>query len=765
MKPVVSAFFLFFLGVPLLAPAAPDLAEVRKTVEAAKALSMDVSVVILEPGGTAILQEAPTQSVKPASNNKLFTAAAALELLGPDFRTSTVLQLTQPKQPDGTVPGHLVVHGYGDPSLSGRFEADSTDSTAPLRRMADVLKSAGIQSIQGDLIVDDSFFSGPSFHPLWPGGERGEWYSAEVSALAFNDNCVDLRWSGEGLSPSDLAKVDLIPATNYVRLTNEVRVAARGRPASRNYRRGADSNAFMVTGQIGLDQTTIDSAAIHDGALWFGHNLRDVLTSSGITLTGVVRRPFGPEESLLGPPELTWSFPSPPLSILLQPINRNSQNFYSECVLKMLAALPQTRDLCPQTTAPYGSWERGAAIASQAIARILGDSEGPGMVDGSGLSHRNRTTALQLARLTHAMTYSRHHAVYQDSLAVGATRGSLRRRFTQTTETRTLGATIYGKTGLIAGVRALTGMIPTPSGPYVFSIVLNNIQPDAANSAVARMDDIALALARTVAEDPGRTGRHPFSDREPVTAGPLQVSPRTTPIPLPNPPPDFAKEKILNETSQLWFARMALFEEQTSTPQALTTGGIVLLGDSLTERFPTEDLLPQLPIVNRGIGGDKVGGWSYLGLLDRLPISIVAPQPRAIVLQISSNDLLFANTPWENLQPNYLLLLDRIQQLAPQARLILVTTPPTRGRHAKANPAINRMNELIRRTALERKLDLIDLHAALVDDKGELAAPLAAVDDVHLSENGYRVYARLLRPILRATMAMTDFHRGQHQQP
>ena len=89
--------------------------------------------------------------------------------------------------------------------------------------------AAGITSITGRVVADDSYFDEVYFHPSWYAGERGEWYSAEVSALAFNDNCVDVSWSAKGKLPGSKASYSLNPNTSYVDFSSVVEVAAKGR--------------------------------------------------------------------------------------------------------------------------------------------------------------------------------------------------------------------------------------------------------------------------------------------------------------------------------------------------------------------------------------------------------------------------------------------------------------------------------------------------------------------------------------------------------
>ena len=115
---------------PLIAPAVPTGAR--------------VSVIVMEAGSGRVLYERdPDAALNPASDTKLLTASTALSVLGADRRFTTGLYGTAS---GGAVTGSLVLRGDGDPSLS----------TGDLYALARELVEAGVQRVDGDLVVDDS---------------------------------------------------------------------------------------------------------------------------------------------------------------------------------------------------------------------------------------------------------------------------------------------------------------------------------------------------------------------------------------------------------------------------------------------------------------------------------------------------------------------------------------------------------------------------------------------------------------------------------
>src|SRR6185437_1246096 len=103
-------------------------------------------------------------------------AALALGTLGADARFGTALYATAAPQ-GGTLSGDLILRGGGDPSLG-----DASPDWAA--RFASALSAQGVRRVRGDLIADDSYFSGPSFGDGWEAGDLQTWFGATASALS-----------------------------------------------------------------------------------------------------------------------------------------------------------------------------------------------------------------------------------------------------------------------------------------------------------------------------------------------------------------------------------------------------------------------------------------------------------------------------------------------------------------------------------------------------------------------------------------------------
>jgi len=175
----------------------PQLARLRSALDDAfaPALSDRYSLAVIDAGGRLIFGRHEREAVTPASVQKLIVADAALNLLGGDYRFSTILAAE--KAPEGGVlDGNLWLVGSGDPSLS------SDDLRGGVRLLA----HAGLRHIDGSVAIDAGTMSGPELNPHWDPSDIGEDYAAPTSAVSLDDDTIETQ-------PNVWAPMDDVPAT------------------------------------------------------------------------------------------------------------------------------------------------------------------------------------------------------------------------------------------------------------------------------------------------------------------------------------------------------------------------------------------------------------------------------------------------------------------------------------------------------------------------------------------------------------------------
>lgn len=476
--------------------------------------------VIELPGRCEIYARRTDEPCTPASNFKLLTSTAGLDMFGSKHTFKTYLAL------DGD---DLWLIGTGDPGCGDYRLARAAGKTpiSMLQEWAAALEQRGIRRIAGDLIYYDAELeTSPKVHPTWPAGWLLHWYAAPTAGLNFNDNSVDITVSPT--EPGKPVRYDVMPPTQGVKVINECVTADTNTPTIVKLVGG---NIYKLSGGCS-EKTELKSKPVDDPGAFFADALRTQLAASGISVAGRIRRSPAPLDGVMPPPPAkVVAIHETAIQDVLSRINKNSQNLFAECLCKMTGQAYEAR----HGRRVPGSWENGGR-ALRAFLRKNGiDPRALVPVDGSGLSPRNRATTRMLTDLL-AVMYSRpDRDAYMASLTVCGVDGSLKDRMPD------LKGRVLGKTGYIGGVSSTSGYIRTRTGRWLaFSFVYNNIPErndddtdvkpytelqDQACRILAAWPNISLVPEssyaqgsrdprRSCAVQPGPAFSHPAADRQ-----------------------------------------------------------------------------------------------------------------------------------------------------------------------------------------------------------------------------------------------------------
>jgi len=420
----------------------------------------------------------------PASNMKLFTSAAALELLGPSYKFKTGFFASGKIDKKGRLKGDLIIVGGGDPLISGRFRNGVTDVLA---LWADSLRQKGIREIKGDIVVDNSFFSGSEFGAGWSLDDLSYWYACPISALSFNDNCVDLRFLPEK-KVGDPAIIKLDPSTDYIRITNNAVTIPADSQFNLDYFRIPFTNDVEFFGGISVDDTVgvVDYVSVHRPDIYCGYIFGNVLNNKKIKFKGNIRemdRMAGENVSVdskgIYRPLFTWYSDS--LTVVISVINKNSQNFFAEQTLKTIG----------KELGDEGSFKKGIEIVTAFLDSIGIGEDDIAMYDGSGLSHYNVVKSDAVIRLFRYMYHSSDFEAYYESLGIPGVDRSVKKRL----ENIEFREHVRSKTGSIANALTFSGYIDGPRTGHLlaFSIMVNDYNCES-NYVLNRFDSIVGLL-------------------------------------------------------------------------------------------------------------------------------------------------------------------------------------------------------------------------------------------------------------------------------
>lgn len=434
-----------------------------------------VSAIVVEAdSGRTLYAHDDRALLNAASNVKIVTSAAALSLLGPEYRWRTTLAVNGPPSgpplpAGGEVSGDLYLRGSGDPTLS----------TEDLAAMVSDLASLGLHKVRGSLVVDDTLFDGGYVPPAYDQKNDSTASRAPSSAASLDGNVVGVTII-PGAAAGAPARIVVDPASPYFIVAGRVVTSANG-PASPSVdtKEEGQKTRVNVAGRIklGADPRTI-YRRVAQPSLFLGQTLRQLLERRGISI-GNVRVGASPGQGL----RVIATHDSAPLAVVVQDLNKRSNNFAAEQLLRTVGA---------EIGGHPGNWDKGLKAVARYLAGIGIKADSYQMKNGSGLYDSNRFSAAEIATVLRAAAHDfRISAEFLASLAVAGTDGTIAHRMGATLAERYVRA----KTGTLANVSCLSGFAGSPGHlPLVFSILVNDVgNPNDARHVQDRAAEILVA--------------------------------------------------------------------------------------------------------------------------------------------------------------------------------------------------------------------------------------------------------------------------------
>lgn len=444
-----------------------------ETGEAAAA-RWGVHVVSLRDGRVLYARDAG-RLFTPASNMKLYTTAAALDLLGADYRWRSSVYAAAAPDAAGNVAGDLVLYGRGAPDLSARA---APGRRSQLAELADALYARGVRRVGGAVVGDESYFRGEALGSGWLWEDVQWYYGAEVSALSVDDNEVALTLA-PAREAGGPAEVKTTPALEDARVVNDLLTVERGARPVFGVTRELSSNVVRVWGELpagGAGHSV--RLSVHRPALVAAARFRDALRARGIEVAGAVRvvdarTPPGARLDVGSAVELA-SVLSGPLGGVVRETNKESLNLQAELLLRTLGR--ERGDTAPdpdpaRARLPRDTDAAGAAVVRRWLEAAGVETSALALRDGSGLSRLNLVTPEATTRLLAHMSRTPSARLFRESLPVAGLDGTLGRRL----RGASAAGRVAAKTGSFTHANALSGYALTADGePLAFSVVCND---------------------------------------------------------------------------------------------------------------------------------------------------------------------------------------------------------------------------------------------------------------------------------------------------
>ena len=409
-------------------------------------IHMGMVVVDLNTSET-LYKRNPNELFVPASNMKLFSDAAALLALGPNYQFKSQLSTDATSIENGVLKGSLYLHFSGDPSFTQTH----------LNTLLAQLPFWGIRKISGDVILISSNSIADPYAPGRMATDNNYGYGAPVTPLVLDANRLTVT-----VNPSyregDLATLELSSEQSGLPINNQVKTAESKTTCHVSFQTDPE-NHVTVNGCIGVGQSAVvEEISIRSPLLYIQNRIKTRLAYLNIKLNGQVQLGHAPTSSLL-----MTSHASKPITQLMADTLKPSDNLYADSLYLHTASHLNGAPL---------NWPQAQTVIKTFLEQQTGvNLDSAVLIDGSGLSREDKLTALQTVGLLRFL-YERFPLTYEyiAALPIAGQDGTLLKRFRKPTQQGLLRA----KTGTMTGIMSLSGYLYTAnSHTLAFAIFIN----------------------------------------------------------------------------------------------------------------------------------------------------------------------------------------------------------------------------------------------------------------------------------------------------
>ncbi|MDR6404263.1 MULTISPECIES: D-alanyl-D-alanine carboxypeptidase/D-alanyl-D-alanine-endopeptidase [Chryseobacterium] len=416
-------------------------AATKELMDSSGAIASNLSFYVSDENGNFIYEYQGNKGLSTASTQKIFTAAAALEILGKNYTYKTTSSYSGSIS-GGILNGNLFISSNGDPTLgSWRYDAYKPENFK--QKLIEAVKKSGITKISGDLIIDDSYFDHQTIPGGWPWDDLGNYYGAGVWGINWRENQFDININGTEFQSFSYP-------LEGVKWLNDLKVG--GSSDQSLIFTAPHSDVALINGTLPSKTVTV-SGSTPNPPLQLGVEVKQWLKESGIDFTGKVvtnsQLEIEGKQALEIPKEnVILTYESPTLDKIIYWFLRKSINLYGETLIKTL-----------------GKEKKGNPSFKSGVAFLkdFWKSKGinPNMInfaDGSGLSPQNYASAKAQVQ---ALLYAKKQPWFESYYDGFPTQEN----------------GIKMKSGTMRDTKSFAGYHTSKNGKkYVFSIIINNYQ-------------------------------------------------------------------------------------------------------------------------------------------------------------------------------------------------------------------------------------------------------------------------------------------------
>lgn len=409
-------------------------------------INMSALIVDLNTDETLFSRNA-SRVLIPASNMKLFSEAAALLVLGPEYRFKTELSTNASHLENGVLQGSLYLNMPGDPSFT----------TGHLDALLAELPKWGVKKIDGDVILISSHANIDAYPPGWSEKDFLQSYGAPLAPLILDENRLTVTVNPHAKA-NQPAFIELSQKESSIHINNQVNTVTNPKGCGLSYLMD-DKNNLNVRGCVAVGQwAAVQRIPIRNPLQYAEGQIRARLKAVGVTLNGQVKLGAAPEHTLL-----LATHESKPITQLLADTLKPSDNLYADSLYLHAAHL---------LTGHPVNWGDAQAVIKTFLQKQTGISLNTAVLtDGSGLSREDRLSAQQTVALLQYL--HRHFPLtyeYIAALPIAGQDGTLQKRLKKPYQQ----GFIRAKTGTLSGVVSLSGYLYTANAhTLAFALYIN----------------------------------------------------------------------------------------------------------------------------------------------------------------------------------------------------------------------------------------------------------------------------------------------------
>jgi serine-type D-Ala-D-Ala carboxypeptidase/endopeptidase (penicillin-binding protein 4) len=424
----------------------------------------------------------------PASNMKLVTTGAALHLLDSRSRIETTIQYSG-KIENRILKGDLYFVGKGDPSFGSKRD-EAVKIKGFISKTLKSLAKKGIEKIDGDIVVDTSYFEDRDLPEGWEWIDLGKFFAPPISACNIHENYTEAYFSLEKQIDKKANFLKVYPLVEYLELKSDITTIKNSGENWFKIYGNYKSNKREIVGKITrkkikemlkIGKTSMKlRVSIPNPPLFIGQLIKTTLEKNGISVSGKCIVKHKIEDEI--PRKIILTMKSPTINKLVYYTNYRSVNLYAESLVKLIGKkMVNKGTLSAGLNEIMKFWRSKGIPANQLV-----------MADGSGLSRTNLISPLALVKVLKIMRDSKKFLSFYRSFPVSGVTGSVwflgNNNLTH--------SNMRIKSGYINRVRAYSGYVKTKSGELLaFSIMVNNYLYSA-----SKMRKMLYPILRSLAE-------------------------------------------------------------------------------------------------------------------------------------------------------------------------------------------------------------------------------------------------------------------------